>query len=73
MTFVVNVAAALIAYMWQPKKPAINWSARDAQALVCDSYPKLRLSTNPFTRTQVQLLATQANLTYVVFHAHHGI
>jgi len=33
VNFVVNVAAGLIAYMWQPKKPAINWSVRDAQAL----------------------------------------
>jgi hypothetical protein len=33
VNFVVNVLAGLIAYMWQPKKPAINWSTRDAQAL----------------------------------------
>jgi Transposase DDE domain len=33
VNFVVNVLAGLIAYMWQPKKPAINWSSRDAQAL----------------------------------------
>jgi Transposase DDE domain len=33
VNFVVNVMAGLIAYMWQPKKPAINWSVRDAQAL----------------------------------------
>lgn len=33
VNFVVNVVAGLIAYMWQPKKPAINWSSRDAQAL----------------------------------------
>lgn len=33
VNFVVNVVAGLIAYMWQPKKPAINWSTRDAQAL----------------------------------------
>jgi hypothetical protein len=31
--FVVNVLAGLIAYMHQPKKPAINWSVRDAQSL----------------------------------------
>lgn len=33
VNFVVNVVAGLIAYMWQPKKPAINWSTRDAKAL----------------------------------------
>jgi Transposase DDE domain len=33
VNFVVNVVAGLIAYMWQPKKPAINWSTRDAHAL----------------------------------------
>jgi hypothetical protein len=33
VNFVVNVVAGLIAYMWQPKKPAIHWSIRDAQAL----------------------------------------
>ena len=33
VNFVVNVLAGLIAYMWQPKKPAIHWSTRDAQAL----------------------------------------
>lgn len=33
VNFVVNVVAGLIAYMWQPKKPAINWSTRHAQAL----------------------------------------
>jgi hypothetical protein len=32
--FVGNVVAGLIDYMWQPKKPVINWSTRDAQALV---------------------------------------
>jgi hypothetical protein len=33
VNFVINVVAGLIAYMWQPKKPAINWSTREAQAL----------------------------------------
>jgi len=33
VNFVVNVVAGLIAYMWQPKKPAINWSSCDAKAL----------------------------------------
>lgn len=33
VNFVVNVLAGLIAYMWQPKKPAIHWSTHDAQAL----------------------------------------
>jgi hypothetical protein len=33
VNFIVNVVAGLIAYMWQPKKPAINWSTRDAKAL----------------------------------------
>jgi len=33
VNFVVNVLAGLIAYMWQPKKPAINWSSRDAHSL----------------------------------------
>ena len=33
VNFVVNVLAGLIAYLWQPKKPAINWSTRDVQAL----------------------------------------
>lgn len=33
VNFVVNVVAGLVAYMWQPKKPAINWSIRDTQAL----------------------------------------
>lgn len=33
VNFVVNVVAGLIAYMGQPKKPTINWSTRDAQAL----------------------------------------
>lgn len=33
VNFVVNVIAGLIAYMWQPKKPAIHWSTRDANAL----------------------------------------
>ena len=34
VNFVVNVVAGLIAYMRQPKKPAINWSVPDAKALV---------------------------------------
>jgi hypothetical protein len=33
INFVVNVMAGLIAYMWQPKKPAINWSSHEAKAL----------------------------------------
>jgi len=33
INFVINVVAGLIAYMWQPKKPAINWSIHDAKAL----------------------------------------
>jgi hypothetical protein len=33
VNFVINVLAGLIAYMWQPKKPAINWSSHDAKAL----------------------------------------
>lgn len=33
VNFVVNVVAGLIAYMWQPKKPAINRSTHKANAL----------------------------------------
>lgn len=33
INFVINVVAGLIAYMWQPKKPAINWSSHEAKAL----------------------------------------
>jgi hypothetical protein len=33
LNFVVNVLAGLIAYTWQPKKPAINWSCHEAKAL----------------------------------------
>jgi hypothetical protein len=33
VNFVVNVLAGLIAYSWQPKKPAINWSTHEAKAL----------------------------------------
>ena len=33
MNFVTNVLAGLIAYIWQPKKPAINWSSQEAKAL----------------------------------------
>jgi DDE family transposase len=34
VNFVVNVLAGLIAYTWQPKKPAINWSSHQAKSLV---------------------------------------
>lgn len=33
LTFVLNVLAGLIAYLGQPKKPAINWSRQDIHAL----------------------------------------
>ena len=33
INFVVNVLAGLIAYTWQPKKPAINWSVHEEKAL----------------------------------------
>jgi Transposase DDE domain len=33
VNFVINVLAGLIAYMWQSKKPAINWSTREAKVL----------------------------------------
>jgi Transposase DDE domain len=33
VNFVVNVLAGLIAYMHQPKKPAINWSPQEAKTL----------------------------------------
>lgn len=33
INFVVNLLAGLIAYMHQPKKPAIKWSPPEAQAL----------------------------------------
>lgn len=33
VNFVINVVAGLIAYMWQPKKPAIHWSTQVAKAL----------------------------------------
>ncbi len=33
VNFVINVLAGLIAYMWQPKKPAIHWSSYEAKAL----------------------------------------
>jgi len=33
INFVVNVLAGLIAYTWQPKKPAIHWSSRETKAL----------------------------------------
>jgi hypothetical protein len=35
LNFVLNVLAGLVAYMWQPKKPAINWSSRQANSLAC--------------------------------------
>ncbi len=33
INFVANLLAGLIAYTWQPKKPAINWSSHQAKAL----------------------------------------
>lgn len=33
INFVVNVLAGLIAYMWQPKKPAIHWSTHEVKAI----------------------------------------
>lgn len=33
LNFVINLLSGLIAYMWQPKKPAINWSSHDAKSL----------------------------------------
>lgn len=33
VNFVLNVLSGLIAYMWQPKKPAINWSSQETKAL----------------------------------------
>lgn len=33
INFLINALAGLIAYTWQPKKPAINWSAHEAKAL----------------------------------------
>ena len=33
VNFIVNLVAGLIAYMHQPKKPAINWSSQQAQSL----------------------------------------
>ena len=33
LNFVINVLAGLIAYMWQPAKPAINWSPSEQKAL----------------------------------------
>jgi len=33
VNFVINVVAGLIAYMWQPKKPAIHWSSHEVKAL----------------------------------------
>jgi hypothetical protein len=34
VNFIVNLLAGLVAYRWQPKKPAIRWSACAAKALV---------------------------------------
>lgn len=33
VNFVSNVLAGLLAYIWQPKKPAINWSSSETKAL----------------------------------------
>jgi len=33
LNFVINVLAGLIAYTWQPAKPAINWSPSEQKAL----------------------------------------
>jgi hypothetical protein len=33
INFVTNVLAGLLAYIWQPKKPAINWSSHETKAL----------------------------------------
>ena len=33
LNFVINVLAGLIAYTWQPTKPAINWSPSEQKAL----------------------------------------
>lgn len=33
MNFVINVLSGLLAYIWQPKKPAINWSSHETKAL----------------------------------------
>ena len=33
INFVINVLAGLIAYTWQPKKPAIRWSSRETKVL----------------------------------------
>jgi len=33
VNFVINVLAGLIAYTWQTKKPAINWSIHQSNAL----------------------------------------
>ena len=33
VNFVINVLAGLVAYTWQSKKPAINWSSRQTKAL----------------------------------------
>lgn len=33
INFLINVLAGVIAYTWQPKKPAINWSIHEEKAL----------------------------------------
>jgi Transposase DDE domain len=33
VNFVINVLAGLVAYTWQAKKPAINWSSHECKAL----------------------------------------
>jgi len=33
INFLINVLAGVIAYTWQPKKPAINWSVHEEKAL----------------------------------------
>lgn len=33
VNFVINVLAGLVAYTWQPKKPAIHWSSHQTKAL----------------------------------------
>lgn len=34
INFLINVLAGVIAYSWQPKKPAINWSVHEEKTLV---------------------------------------
>lgn len=33
VNFLINILAGLIAYTWQPKKPALHWSSRETKAL----------------------------------------